>query len=129
MLTLIRCPFHPCVSAVTRTKVSSKHTLYTFDPAKSEWVDYAVVQAECGNLSGHELTRNSSGNTWSQSSQLAEPLKTDLAIKNRISVRELISTLKKKKAQTGMNGRTFSQNPCKRGKSHHVKQGLMQTLF
>ena len=82
------------------------------------------------NLSGNELTRNSSGNTWSQSSQLAEPLKTDLAIKNRISVRELISTLKKKKkAQTGMNGRTFSQNPCKRGKSHHVKQGLMQTLF
>ena len=129
MLTLIRCPFHPRVTAAARKRprsfcqkcgwqVTSKHA-YALDPAKSEWVDYAVVQAECGNLSGHELTRNSSGNTWSQSSQLAEPLKTDLAIKNRISVRELISTLKKKKSRRGINCRTFSQNPRTRGKSHH----------
>ena len=42
-----------------------------------KWADYAAVQAQCGNLSGNELTRNSSGNTRSQSSQLAEPVCTD----------------------------------------------------
>ena len=48
----------------------------------------------CGYLSGNELTRNTSGNTWSQSSQLAEPLWNDPGLKTRISVRELISTKK-----------------------------------
>ena len=37
---------------------------YTLDPLKSEWADYAAVQAECGNLSGNKLTRNSLGNSW-----------------------------------------------------------------
>ena len=56
----------------------------------------------CGNLSGNELTRNFTGNIWPQSSQLAEPLWTDPVTKSGITVRELISTLKKKKkAQTG----------------------------
>ena len=50
-----------------------------------------------GNLSGNELTRNSSGNTRQQSSKLAEPLWTDPGAKSGISVRELISTKKKKK--------------------------------
>ena len=59
-----------------RWQVTPKH-MYTLDPSKSEWADYATVQAECGNLSGNELTRNSSGNTGSQSSQLARPLWTD----------------------------------------------------
>ena len=58
---------------------------------KSEWADYAAVQALCGNLSRNELIRYSSGNTRSQSSQLAEPLWTDHAPKIGISVRELIS--------------------------------------
>ena len=49
---------------------------------KSEWVDYATVQALSGNLSGNELTRNSSGNSWPQSSQLAEPLWTDPGLKS-----------------------------------------------
>ena len=54
------------------------------------------------NLSGNELTRNLSGNLRPQSSQLAEPLWTDPSLKNGISVRELISTSKKKKkAQAG----------------------------
>ena len=44
---------------------------------KSEWADYAAVQAYCGNLSGNELTRNLSGNIRPLSSQLAEPLWTD----------------------------------------------------
>ena len=107
VLTLIRCPFHPHVTTVAhkrprsfcqkcRWRVTPKHT-YTLDPSKPEWADYAVVHAECGNLSGNELTRNSSGNTRLQSSQLAKSLWTDPGLKGGISLRELISTLKKKK--------------------------------
>ena len=65
---------------------------YTLDPMKSEWADYATAQAECGNLSGNELTRNSSGNTRLQPSQLAEPLWTDPGLNSEISLPELIST-------------------------------------
>ena len=72
-------------------QVTPKHA-YTPNPTKSEWTDYAAVQAQCGNLSGNELTHNTSGNTRSQSPQLAEPLWTDLGLKSGISVRELIST-------------------------------------
>ena len=54
------------------------------------------------------------GNTQPQSSQLVEPLWTDPGLKSGISVRELISTLKKKKEEKrkgrrGLIGRTFSQ--------------------
>ena len=84
----------PRVTAVARKRPRSfcqkcgwrvilKHT-YTLDPSKSEWADYAVVQAECGNLSGNELTCNSSGNTQLQSSQLIEPLWTDRCLKSGI---------------------------------------------
>ena len=83
-----------------RWQVTPKQA-YHHDPLQSEWADYAAVQAECGNLSRNELTRNSRGNTRSGSSQLAEPLWTDPGVKNGISLRELISTLKKKKPQTG----------------------------
>ena len=51
------------------------------------------------------------------SQQLAEPLLTDPGLKSGISVRELISTLKKKRRR-GMNCRTFAQKPRTRGKSH-----------
>ena len=61
-------------------------------PTKSEWADYAAVQAWCGNLSGNELACNSSANKRSQSSQLAEPLWTDPGLKSGISVRYLIYT-------------------------------------
>ena len=57
---------------------------------------------EFRNLSENELTRNSSGNTWSQSSQLDKPLWTYPGLTGGISWRELISTKKKKKkSQTG----------------------------
>ena len=126
MLALIRYQFHPCVTAGAckrprsfcqkcRWLVTPKHT-YSHDPSKSEWADYAAVQAGRGNLSGNKLTRNSSRNTRSQSSQLAEPLWTYPGLKSQISLRNLISTLKKKR-RWGMIGRT-SQNPRKRGKSH-----------
>ena len=104
VLTLIRCPFHPCVTAVARKRprsfcqkcwwqVTLKHA-YTLDAPKSEWADYAAAQAECGNLSGNELTRNSSGNTQLRLSQLAYPLWTDPGLKSGISVHELISNNK-----------------------------------
>ena len=107
MLTLTRCPFHPRVAAVARKRprsfcqkcrwqVTPKHA-YILDPSKSDWAEFADVQAECGNLSGNELTLNSSGNTQSQSSQLAEPLWTNPGLESGISLRELTSTSKKRK--------------------------------
>ena len=88
----VKGPGHSAKTADGRLHVT------TPDPTKSEWADYAAVQAECGNLSGNELTRNSSWNTRSQSSQLAEALWTDPGLKSGISVGELISTIKKKRA-------------------------------
>ena len=60
VLTLIQCPSYPRVTAVARKRpwsfcqncrwqVIPKHA-YTFDSMKSEWADYAAVQAQCGNL-------------------------------------------------------------------------------
>ena len=62
--------------------------------------------------------------TFGQSSWLTEPLWTDPGIKSVISVHELICTSKKKerekkKCRWTLNGRTFSPNPRKGGKSHH----------
>ena len=51
----------------------------------------------CIYQSGNELTSNSSENTQSLLSQIAEPLWTDPGLKSGISVHELISTSKKKK--------------------------------
>ena len=42
----------------------------THDPMKSEWADYAAVQAKCANLSGNKLTSNLSGNNQPQSASL-----------------------------------------------------------
>ena len=119
MLTFIRYQFHPRVTAVARKRprsfcqkcrwqVAPKHA-YTLYPAHSGWADHAAVQAWCGNLSEDELTRKSSGNLRPQSFQLAQPLWADLGIKSAISVRELISTSKKKKKKPrpGANGGTF----------------------
>ena len=110
-----------------RWQVIPKHA-YTLDPTNSEWADYTAVQAQCGNLSGNELTRNSSGNIRPQSSQLAEPLWIDPGLLSGISVRELISTLKKKCRQR-MNYRTFSKNPRRRGKSHHHHHQVTAIFF
>ena len=66
---------------------------------------------------GNELTRNSSGNTRSQSSQLAEPLWIDPGLKSETGVRELISIEKKQKtAQSGIDfSKIFPLNPQMRG--------------
>ena len=76
--------------------------------------DYAAVQEECENPSGNELTSNTSGNTRSQSSQLAEPLWTDPGLKSGISLRELISMGLHRNnvlatANTGEIGRSFGK--------------------
>ena len=101
VFTIIRCPFHPSVTAVARKRprsfgkkkcrwqVTPKHA-YNLDPTKSEWAVYAAVQARSGNLSVNELIRNSSGNTWSQSSQLTQPMWTDPGLKSGVSVRGLM---------------------------------------
>ena len=62
-----------------------------------------------GTYTENELTSNLSGNIRPRSSQLAEPHWTGPGIKSGISVRELISTLKKKRRRLGMDGRTFFQ--------------------
>ena len=111
MLTLIRCPFHPCVTAVARKRpqsfcqkcrwqVAPKHA-YILDPTKSKWADCAAVQAHWWNLLGNKLTHNSSGNARPQSSQLTEPFWTGPGLMSGVSVSDLTSTLKKerKKAQ------------------------------
>ena len=54
-----------------------------------------------GTLSGNELTRNSSGNTRSQLSQLAEPLWNNPGLKSGISVRKVISAVKRQQMQAG----------------------------
>ena len=118
------CPFHPCVTAVVckrprsfcqkcRWKVTPKHA-YTLDPTKLEWVDYVAVQAQCGSLSGNELTCSLSGNIWPQSSQLAEPLWTDPGIKSE-----------EKRTQAG-NKWSFSPNASKEKSHTHLQQGLVQ---
>ena len=90
----VKDPSHSANSAGGRLHLNMQ---YTLDPSKSEWADYVGVQAQCGNLAGNKLTCNSSANTQLQSSQLAEPLWTDPSLKSGLSVRKLISTLKKKK--------------------------------
>ena len=60
------------------------------------------------NLAGHELARNSSRNTRPQPSQLAAPLWTDPGLKSGISVRELISTKKKKHKKKTEGGESMT---------------------
>ena len=64
-------------------------------------------------------------NTRPQSTQIAEPPWTEPGIKSGISVRKLMSTLKKRRRR-GMNGRTFSQDHRKRGKSQRKKHSALR---
>ena len=69
VLTLIRCLFHPRVTAVARKRprsfcqkcrwqVTSEHA-YTLWPLRSDWADYATVHAELVNVPVKEITVNS----------------------------------------------------------------------
>ena len=95
-VTAVACKRPQSFYLKCRWLVTPKHAC-TLDPTMLEWADSAAVQAECGNLLGNDLTRNSSGNTRSQFSQLAEPMWIDPGLKNGISVRELISTSKRER--------------------------------
>ena len=75
-----------------QVQITPKHA-HALDSVKSEFADWAAVQALCGNPSGNKLTHNLSGNIWPQSSQLMQPLWTDSGLKSKISVCEAISTL------------------------------------
>ena len=75
-----------------------------------------------GTYQGNEPTRNSSGNTRPQSSQLAEPLWTDPGLKkggwrwNWCARADIYFFLK---CRWGLNGGTFPQSPRKRSRSYH----------
>ena len=102
------------------------------------------LSRQCGNLSSSKLTCNLSARIPPQSPQLAELLLTDPDIKSGISVRELISTLKKKEAQAGNDWSNilpkssqarkkppfYSETLCKVYSTlrHCVKSILLQTL-
>ena len=85
---------------------------------KSEWADYAPVQAQCGKISGNELIRNLSANTRPRSSQFAEPLWTDPGISG-ISVRELIVTSEEKKKKKEERRKERKKRTGKRRNSHN----------
>ena len=73
-----------------------------------------------GTSQENELTRNSLGNVCPYSFQLAESLWTYQGVKSGISVRKLISSLKKerkRRRKRGMILRTFPTNPRMQGKS------------
>ena len=118
MLILIRCPLHPHVTAwhvkdpghFAKSAGGRLH-LNTHTPLthRSRSGLIMPLSRHSAGTYGNELTRKSTGNTRSQSSQLTEPLWTDFGLKNGISVLELISTLKKKKRRRRLTGRTFYQ--------------------
>ena len=79
--------------------------------------DYAVHE-ECGNNQGNDLTRSSSGNARTQSSQLAEPLWTDPWPKRMALVRACRSSLKMIKARAGNDSSNFAHTPHMQGNHH-----------
>ena len=112
MLALTRCPLHPRVTAVARKRPRSfcqsaggrlhlnTHTSLTQGsqsglPCRCP----GIVWEPIGKRAHTQLVRE----IRSQSSQLAEQLWTDPGVKSEISVRELISTLKKKKKSQAGN--------------------------
>ena len=115
VLTFIQCPFHPRVNTVAHKRPRSfsqkcrwlviPKYAYTLDPTKSEWTAYAAVQAGVWELmrkQAHtwkrartQLVREYSATIVSAS--ITELLWTDSGLKSGISVRDIISTLKKRK--------------------------------
>ena len=130
MLIFIRCPFHPRVTAVAlksprsfcqkcRWLVTPKHA-YILGPFKSEWTDYAAVQASVETYletSSHQTRQGTLG----QSYQFAEPLWTDPGLKSGISVCELISTKKSAGGNELSNILQKSSHARKKTSSHHER--------
>ena len=103
MLTLIRCPFHLALpqwhakDPGHSAKNAGGRLHLKMHTSLTQRSRSGLSKHRVGAYQGNELTRNSSGNTRPQSSQLAEPLWTDPGVKSGISVREPISISKKKK--------------------------------
>ena len=105
MLTLIRFPFHPRVTAVARKRPrhSAKsaggrlqlntHTPLT-QPSRS-WLTMPLSRHSVGTYQETSSYATRQENTRPKSFQLVSSLWTDPDVKSGISVRELISTLKK----------------------------------
>ena len=94
---------------------------------KCRWqVTPLTHRSQSGNLSGNELTRNSSGNTQSESPQLAEPLWIDPGLKSGISLRELISIKKKERKKTAQAGNELSNILLK--SSHARKKATIKRI-
>ena len=68
-----------------RWQVTPKHA-YTVGSVESEWADYSGPGIVWEPIRGNEFSRNLSGNTQPQSSQLAESLWTDPGLKSGIGV-------------------------------------------
>ena len=104
VLTLIRCPFHPVLPQLhikgpghSAKSAGGRLHLNSHTPLTQRSRSGLTMPL---SRHGVGLTRNSSGNTRLQSSQLAKPLWTDPGVNSGISLRELISTLKKKEKKS-----------------------------
>ena len=135
VVTLIRCPSHPCVTAVACKRPQSFCQ-------KCRWLvplntHTPLTQWSCSGLT-IPLSRHSVGTYQKMSSHASHQGTLShshlsslshcgliLTKKSWISVRELISSLKKEKKKRhswGMNCQTFSQNPGMWGNGHHHHQ-------
>ena len=123
MLTLIRCPFHPRVTAVARKRLQSfcQKCRWQVTPLPP----YTLTHTHTP-LTHTPLTQRSRSGLTVPLSRLAEPLSTDPGLKSGISApANFHFGTNKQKRRRGMNGRTFSPNPRKRGKGHrHVLSNL-----
>ena len=124
MLTLIRCPFHSCVTAVARKRFGHSAnsaggrlhlTMHTSLTQRSRSELNVLSRHSVGTHQGNELTRNTSGKTQAQSSQLVELLWTDPGLKSGICERELIST------HTHTHTHTHKKN---HDKTNHRRHGM-----
>ena len=130
------CRFHPRVTSVALKKLRSfcqkcrwQVNLNTHTPLSQRSQSGLTVLLSRHSVGTYqETSSHATCQVRSQLTHLAEPLWTYPGIKSRISVCELISTLKKKKHRWGMNCWTFSQNPRMRWKSHHHHQHHKRSL-
>ena len=105
VLTLIRCPFHPRVTAVARERPRSfcqkcrwQVHLNTHRPLTQRsrsGLTMPLFRHSKGTYQETTSHATRQGNTRPQSSQFAEPLWTDPGLRSGISMRDLISTSKK----------------------------------
>ena len=98
MPTLIRGLFHPVLllwhikdPSFCQKRKWQKYLNMPTSLTQQSWSGLTMLSMHSvGTSQGKEATCNLSGNTWPQSSQLAEPLWTDLVLKSGIGVCEMI---------------------------------------